>query len=118
MPALSSSWSPFWGNRSRDPRSGEARGRGRPYFPPWAFVLRPCVGKRRTPAVSAVPTDIPVVAEPGSGRSEALPRNARIYFVLVAAATAAATLPFLARLQHTPDWVAFFIYGPSAAPAR
>lgn len=68
--------------------------------------------------MSAVPTDIPVVAEPGSGRSEALPRNARIYFVLVAAATGAATLPFLGRLQHTHDWVAFFILGSAAATAQ
>ena len=51
--------------------------------------------------MSAVPTDIPVVAEPGSGRSEPLPRNARLYFLLVAGATAAATLPFMARLQDT-----------------
>jgi len=68
--------------------------------------------------VSAVPTDIPVVAEPGSGRSEALPRNARIYFLLVAGATAAATLPYLARLQHTHHWVAFFILGSAAATAQ
>src|SRR3954469_4907662 len=68
--------------------------------------------------MSAVPTDIPVVAEPGSGRSEALPRNARIYFLLVATATAAATLPFLARLQHTHQWVAFFILGSAAATAQ
>ncbi|MFL5945661.1 MAG: hypothetical protein ACJ74C_09540 [Gaiellaceae bacterium] len=68
--------------------------------------------------MSAVPTDIPVVAEPGSGRSEALPRNARIYFVIVAAATAAATLPFLGRLQHTHDWIAFFILGSAAATAQ
>jgi len=68
--------------------------------------------------VSAVPTDIPVVAEPGSGRSEPLPRNARIYFLLVAIATAAATLPFLARLQHTHEWIAFFILGSAAATAQ
>jgi diguanylate cyclase (GGDEF)-like protein/putative nucleotidyltransferase with HDIG domain len=68
--------------------------------------------------VSAVPTDMPIVAEPGSGRSEALPRNARIYFLLVAIATAAATLPFLARLQHTHEWIAFFILGSAAATAQ
>ena len=68
--------------------------------------------------MSAVPTDIPVVAEPGSGRSEPLPRNARIYFLLVAIATAAATLPFLARLQHTHEWIAFFILGSAAATAQ
>jgi diguanylate cyclase (GGDEF)-like protein/putative nucleotidyltransferase with HDIG domain len=68
--------------------------------------------------VSAVPTDIPLVAEPGSGRSEPLPRNARLYFLLVAGATAAATLPFLARLQDTSHWIAFFILGSAAATAQ
>jgi diguanylate cyclase (GGDEF)-like protein/putative nucleotidyltransferase with HDIG domain len=68
--------------------------------------------------VSAVPTDIPVVAEPGSGRSETLPRNARIYFLLVAGATAAATLPFLGRLQDTHHWIAFFVLGSAAATAQ
>ena len=68
--------------------------------------------------MSAVPTEIPVVAEPGSERSGALPRNARIYFLIVALATAAATLPFLGRLQHTHDWVAFFILGSAAATAQ
>jgi diguanylate cyclase (GGDEF)-like protein/putative nucleotidyltransferase with HDIG domain len=68
--------------------------------------------------VSAVPTDIPVVVEPGSGRSEPLPRNARIYFLLVAGATAAATLPFMSRLQNTNHWIAFFILGSAAATAQ
>src|SRR4051794_7829437 len=68
--------------------------------------------------MTAVPTDIPALADPGSGRREALPRNARIYFLLVATATAAATLPFLARLQHTHEWVAFFILGSAAATAQ
>ena len=68
--------------------------------------------------MSAVPTDISLVAEPGSGRSESLPRNARIYFLCVAAATAAATLPFLGRLQHTHHWMAFFILGSAAAVAQ
>src|SRR4051812_30678584 len=68
--------------------------------------------------MSAVPTDIPVAAEPGSGRSEPLPRNARIYFLLVAGATAAATLPFLGRLQDTHHWIAFFILGSAAATAE
>src|SRR4051794_23284507 len=68
--------------------------------------------------MTAVPTDIPALADPGSGRREALPRNARIYFLLVATATAAATLPFLARLQHTHQWVAFFILGSAAATAQ
>jgi diguanylate cyclase (GGDEF)-like protein/putative nucleotidyltransferase with HDIG domain len=68
--------------------------------------------------VSAVPTDIPVVAEPGSGRSETLPRNARLYFLLVAGATAAATLPFMARLQDTHHWFAFLILSSAAATAQ
>ncbi|HSC72854.1 MAG TPA: diguanylate cyclase [Gaiellaceae bacterium] len=68
--------------------------------------------------MSAVPNDIPVVAEPGSGRSEQLPRNARLYFLLVAAATAAATLPFMGRLQNTHHWLAFFILGTAAATAQ
>jgi diguanylate cyclase (GGDEF)-like protein/putative nucleotidyltransferase with HDIG domain len=68
--------------------------------------------------VSAVPTEIPIVAEPGSGRNESLPRNARIYFIIVAGATAAATLPFLSRLQDTNHWIAFFILGSAAATAQ
>ncbi|HEY5660818.1 MAG TPA: diguanylate cyclase [Gaiellaceae bacterium] len=68
--------------------------------------------------MSAVPTDIPVVAEPGPARSERLPRNARLYFLLVVAATAAATLPFMGRLQDTNHWVAFFILGTAAATAQ
>jgi diguanylate cyclase (GGDEF)-like protein/putative nucleotidyltransferase with HDIG domain len=68
--------------------------------------------------LSAVPTDIPVAAEPGSGRSEALPRNARIYFILVLGATIAATLPFMSRLQDTHHWIAFFILGSAAATAQ
>jgi diguanylate cyclase (GGDEF)-like protein/putative nucleotidyltransferase with HDIG domain len=68
--------------------------------------------------VTAVPTDIPVVAEPGSGRGEPLSRNARLYFLLVAGATAAATLPFLGRLQDTNHWIAFFILGSAAATAQ
>jgi diguanylate cyclase (GGDEF)-like protein/putative nucleotidyltransferase with HDIG domain len=68
--------------------------------------------------MSAVPTDISLVSERGSGRDETLPRNARIYFFLVAAATAGATLPFMGRLQDTHDWLAFFILGSAAAVAQ
>jgi len=35
--------------------------------------------------MSAVPNEISLVPDPGSGRNESLPRNARIYFFLVAA---------------------------------
>src|SRR5256886_7915238 len=68
--------------------------------------------------MSVVPTDISLVAEHGSGRSETLPRNAWIYFVCVAIATAAATLPFLGRLQSTHEWGAFLILGSCAAIAQ
>src|SRR6266542_931904 len=68
--------------------------------------------------MSAVPTDISLVAEPGSGRNETLPRNARIYFMLVATATAAATLPFIGRLQHTHEWAGFLVLGSFAAVAQ
>ena len=49
--------------------------------------------------MSAAPTDISLVSEPGSGRNERLPRNARIYFLLVALTAAAVTIPFVGRLQ-------------------
>src|SRR6266498_4479146 len=68
--------------------------------------------------MSAVPTDISLVAEPGSGRNETLPRNARIYFMLVATATAAATLPFIGRLQDTHEWLGFLVLGSCAAVAQ
>jgi diguanylate cyclase (GGDEF)-like protein/putative nucleotidyltransferase with HDIG domain len=68
--------------------------------------------------MSAVPTDISLVAEHSSGRNETLPRNARIYFFCVAIATAAATLPFLDRLQHTHEWSGFLILGSCAAIAQ
>ncbi len=68
--------------------------------------------------MSAAPTDIALPVEPGAGREEALPANARIYFFFVALATAAATLPFLGRLQSTHDWFAFLILGSAAAGAQ
>src|SRR5215210_3098895 len=68
--------------------------------------------------MSTVPTDISLVAEHSSGRNETLPRNARIYFFCVAIATAAATLPFLDRLQHTHEWAGFLILGSCAAIAQ
>jgi diguanylate cyclase (GGDEF)-like protein/putative nucleotidyltransferase with HDIG domain len=68
--------------------------------------------------MSAVPTDISLVTESGSGRNEQLPLNARIYFVLVALAAAAVTLPFVGRLQNTHHWTAFLILASAAATAR
>src|SRR6266511_2762181 len=68
--------------------------------------------------MSAVPTDISLVAEHPWGRDEKLPRNARIWFFCVALATAAATLPFLGRLQHTHEWAGFLILGSCAAIAQ
>jgi diguanylate cyclase (GGDEF)-like protein/putative nucleotidyltransferase with HDIG domain len=67
--------------------------------------------------VSAIPTEIALAPET-PGRDDGLPRNARIYFFFVAAATAAATLPFLGRLQHATDWGAFLILGSAAAVAQ
>jgi diguanylate cyclase (GGDEF)-like protein/putative nucleotidyltransferase with HDIG domain len=67
--------------------------------------------------VSAIPTEIALAPET-PGRDDGLPRNARIYFFLVAAATAASTLPFLGRLQHATDWGAFLILGSAAAVAQ
>jgi diguanylate cyclase (GGDEF)-like protein/putative nucleotidyltransferase with HDIG domain len=68
--------------------------------------------------VSAAPTDISLVAESDSGRPETLPRNARIYFALVAITAAAVTVPFLGRLQTTHQWPAFLILASAAAIAR
>jgi diguanylate cyclase (GGDEF)-like protein/putative nucleotidyltransferase with HDIG domain len=68
--------------------------------------------------MSAVPTDTPLVAEPGAGRDDGFPRNARIYFLLTALAAAAVSLPFLGRLQHTHSWGAFLILASAAAVAR
>jgi diguanylate cyclase (GGDEF)-like protein/putative nucleotidyltransferase with HDIG domain len=68
--------------------------------------------------VSAAPTDISLVSEPGSGRNERLPRNARIYFLLVAITAAAVTIPFVGRLQSTHHWTAFLILASAAATAR
>ena len=68
--------------------------------------------------MSAVPTDISLVAEPGQGRDGALPRNAQIYFAAVAITAASVTLPFIGRLQTTHQWPAFLILASAAAIAR
>src|SRR5436305_4514983 len=68
--------------------------------------------------MSAVPTDISLAAEPGPGRDGGLPRNAQIYFVLVAITAAGVTLPFIGRLQSTHHWTAFLILASAAATAR
>jgi hypothetical protein len=67
--------------------------------------------------VSSLPTEIALAPET-PGRDDGLPRNARIYFVVVALVTGASTLPFLGRLQHTHDWAAFLILGSAAAVAQ
>jgi len=68
--------------------------------------------------MSTAPTDISLVAEPGTGRDGALPRNAQIYFIAVAITAAAVTLPFIGRLQTTHHWRAFLILASAAAIAR
>src|SRR5712691_10019797 len=77
----------------------------------------PC-NDRRFEGMSAVHTDTSLVVEPGDGRDDGLPLNARIYFLLTATAAAAVSLPFLGRLQHTHSWTAFLILASAAAVAR
>jgi diguanylate cyclase (GGDEF)-like protein/putative nucleotidyltransferase with HDIG domain len=67
---------------------------------------------------SPAPTEISLVAEPGSGRSVALPRNAKLYFFAVALLALGVTLPFVGRLQTTHHWGAFLILATCAATAR
>jgi diguanylate cyclase (GGDEF)-like protein/putative nucleotidyltransferase with HDIG domain len=72
--------------------------------------------------MSAAPTDIPAVpvapGPPPTERREILPARARIYFGLVAAVAAAATLPFMGRLQESHGWTAFLVLGSAAAVAQ
>jgi diguanylate cyclase (GGDEF)-like protein/putative nucleotidyltransferase with HDIG domain len=68
--------------------------------------------------MSAVSTNTPLVADPGAGRDDGLPLNARIYFLITATAAIAVSFPFLGRLQDTTDWTAFFILASAAAVAR
>ena len=65
--------------------------------------------------MSAAPTDISLVAEPGAGRDGALPRNAQVYFAAVAITAGAVTLPFIGRLQTTHQWPAFLLLASAAA---
>src|SRR3954467_7276802 len=59
-----------------------------------------------------------MVAQRDAGPDPGMPPRARLYFFLVAVASAAAALPFLGRLQDTHDWAAFVIFGAAAAIAR
>src|SRR6266540_2532269 len=59
-----------------------------------------------------------MVAQRDTGPDPGLPSRARVYFFVVALASAAAALPFLGRLQDTHDWAAFLIFGSAAAIAR
>jgi len=68
--------------------------------------------------VSTTSVDITMVAQRDTGPDPGLPSRARIYFFVVALASAAAALPFLGRLQDTHDWAAFLIFGSAAAIAR
>ena len=68
--------------------------------------------------MSAVPTDIALAAEPGPGRDDRMPLNAKLYFAFVAITAAAVTIPFVGRLDHAHDWTAFLVLGSAAAVAR
>jgi diguanylate cyclase (GGDEF)-like protein/putative nucleotidyltransferase with HDIG domain len=69
--------------------------------------------------MNAVSPAIPVApVPPAPARRENLPVRARLYFGLLAAATAATTLPFMGRLQGNHDWVPFLILGSAAAVAQ
>src|SRR5437764_3565346 len=73
--------------------------------------------RKKDDEVNAVPGEIAMAPDPPV-RDEQLPLRARIYFFAVASATAASTLPFLGRLQHTHDWIAFLVLGTAAATAQ
>src|SRR5437868_4112932 len=73
---------------------------------------------RRTNEMSAVPTEIALAAEPGPGRDDHMPLNAKLYFAFVAITAAAVTIPFVGRLDHAHDWTAFLVLGSAAAVAR
>jgi diguanylate cyclase (GGDEF)-like protein/putative nucleotidyltransferase with HDIG domain len=68
--------------------------------------------------MSAVPTEIALAAEPGNGRDDRMPLNAKLYFAFVALTAIAVTTPFVGRLEHAHQWTAFLVLGSAAAIAR
>ena len=68
--------------------------------------------------MSAMPTTIALADEAGAGPDVGLPFHAKLYFAAIAAIAAAATLPFVSRLETTHQWNAFFVLGSAAAIAR
>ena len=70
--------------------------------------------------MSAVPTEIDLHEAPRSPSGERpLPTAALVYYVIVAAATAAATAPYMGRLSgHTSGWITFAILAVCAAVAQ
>src|SRR5579864_3150672 len=105
----------------RRPRLGFAQGGWRPSsarFPSWLWPRADAEEGATTNEMSAVPTDIALAAEPGNGRDDRMPLNAKLYFALVAITAIAVTAPFVGRLQHAHDWTAFLVLGSAAAVAR
>src|SRR5579864_2981694 len=105
----------------RRPRLGFAQGGWRPSsarFPSWLWPRADAEEGATTNEMSAVPTDIALAAEPGNGRDDRMPLNAKLYFALVAVTAIAVTAPFVGRLQHAHDWTAFLVLGSAAAVAR
>src|ERR671937_2958707 len=74
--------------------------------------------ERLTNEMTPVPTAIALPPEPRHGRDDPLPRNAKIYYGLVAVIAAAVTLPFVGNLQDAHGWTAFVILASAAAIAR
>jgi diguanylate cyclase (GGDEF)-like protein/putative nucleotidyltransferase with HDIG domain len=67
--------------------------------------------------VSAVPS--PIAHDVETSGSPKLAARAAVYFFVVAAITAAVSLPLLSRLSpHTPGWTTFLILGTIAAVAQ
>jgi diguanylate cyclase (GGDEF)-like protein/putative nucleotidyltransferase with HDIG domain len=68
--------------------------------------------------VKTSPAEVVLPGDRGGTLDDAFPVPARIYYVLVAAATAAATLPVVGRLHATHHWTAFLVLGTAAATAQ